>query len=310
MLADQSEQPDDGIEVIPFTLILHNLNTNVIDPTHSFIPTKSALAYTGSNVLDEVIGNKDRVCTGETPFDNYFAPKHNEEHISFTTESVAWLKEELDINTPFPKTTVSNISMSGISQINQGQWTTYSVPNMGGNVTYNWYFDVGGLKGQKLRGWKILSNYGNEILVEAGYKGVSVVCEITGFCANSKQGKYVDVIDEGDPCGPILLLSSNPMQKNSSSNKISVIDAEPCDPYPPFPELLKTTGKKENNSSKLKKSILPKNYTLEIYSVFNKKVFSQTQKTNEFNIPVLKKGVYIVKFSASNKTITKRLFIE
>ena len=55
ILADESEEPDDGIEVIPFTLILHNLTTNVIDPTHSFIPTKSALAYTGSNVLDEVI---------------------------------------------------------------------------------------------------------------------------------------------------------------------------------------------------------------------------------------------------------------
>ncbi len=89
LLANESEEPDDGIELLPFTLILHNLNTNVIDPTHSFIPIKSALAYTGTNVLDEVIGSKDRVCTEETPFDSYFAPEENENHIFLTPKNVA-----------------------------------------------------------------------------------------------------------------------------------------------------------------------------------------------------------------------------
>lgn len=73
------------------------IERNINIKEHSFIPTKSALAYTGSNVLDEVIGNKNRVCTGETPFDNYFAPQANEEHITLTSENVAWLKAELDI---------------------------------------------------------------------------------------------------------------------------------------------------------------------------------------------------------------------
>jgi hypothetical protein len=71
LLAEQSTTPDTGFELIPFTVLFHNLNTTIYDQTHSFIPTKSALSYTGSTVLYEVIGTKDRVCAGETPFDGY-----------------------------------------------------------------------------------------------------------------------------------------------------------------------------------------------------------------------------------------------
>ncbi|QTE22327.1 esterase/lipase family protein [Polaribacter cellanae] len=79
---------------------------------HSFIPTKSALAYTGSNVLGETIGNQNRVCTGQTPFDSYFAPNKNEEHITLTKENVAWLTEEIKGNKqlPIPNSTTPHIS--------------------------------------------------------------------------------------------------------------------------------------------------------------------------------------------------------
>ena len=78
--------------------LVHTLSTRstIYDQTHSFIPTKSSLAYTGSNVLDENIGNENRVCTGETPFDSYFAPQDNQEHIFLTTDNVSWLTNEIE----------------------------------------------------------------------------------------------------------------------------------------------------------------------------------------------------------------------
>lgn len=78
-----------------FLGLLVRIKRSLKFPTHSFIPTKSALAYTGSEVLDENIGDKNRVCTGETPFDSYFAPQDNEEHIFLTNNNVTWLTEEI-----------------------------------------------------------------------------------------------------------------------------------------------------------------------------------------------------------------------
>jgi hypothetical protein len=96
-------------------------------------------------VLDEVIGNKNRVCTGETPFDNYFAPKDNEEHITLTTENVAWLKAELDVMTiNLPPTVYKNFDTSSISgdlAVCDNKTNTYTldIPNTcsGFNVTWS-----------------------------------------------------------------------------------------------------------------------------------------------------------------------------
>lgn len=61
-------------------------------PTHCFIPTKSALAYKGSNQdLAEVLNNRNLTCTGEIPFDDYYAPDTNEEHVELNSANVAWL---------------------------------------------------------------------------------------------------------------------------------------------------------------------------------------------------------------------------
>jgi hypothetical protein len=117
----------------------------ILDQTHSFIPTKSALAYKGSNVLDEVIGNKDRVCAGETPFDSYFAPEDNEEHITLTIENVAWLKAELDVMATDPLPTVyknfDSSSISGDLAVCDNKTNTYTldIPNTcsGFNVTWS-----------------------------------------------------------------------------------------------------------------------------------------------------------------------------
>ena len=144
LLATQSTTPNDEFRWYLLSWIFHDLNSTVTDKTHSFIPTKSALAYTGSNVLDEILGNKNRVCTGETPFDNYFAPQENEEHITLTTKNVDWLKAELDVNTPNPtSTTYKNISYSSLSGDlavcnNKINSYTLDIPNSCSGFTVTW----------------------------------------------------------------------------------------------------------------------------------------------------------------------------
>lgn len=64
---------------------------------HSFIPTKSALAFKGTNQdLGEALNNRNLVCLGETPFEAYYAPNENQDHVSLTQESVNWLLGELN----------------------------------------------------------------------------------------------------------------------------------------------------------------------------------------------------------------------
>ncbi len=139
LLANESNT--DSYWTINGVKLFHSLSTRSItyDSTHSFIPTKSALAYTGSNVLDEVIGFKNRVCTGETPFDNYFAPQENEEHITLTTANVAWLKDELDITTsePLPTVYLTENDLQGATRICQNTTEVYAFSNCQFTAT-NW----------------------------------------------------------------------------------------------------------------------------------------------------------------------------
>ncbi|MCC6286544.1 MAG: Ig-like domain-containing protein [Chitinophagaceae bacterium] len=66
------------------------------NPNHCFIPTFSALGMDITNKdLSENLYNRDLVCTGETPFQNYYAPLTNQEHITLTAENVAWIKQEI-----------------------------------------------------------------------------------------------------------------------------------------------------------------------------------------------------------------------
>jgi pimeloyl-ACP methyl ester carboxylesterase len=71
---------------------LYSLNKT----SHSFIPTKSALAFKGTNQdLGESINNRDLVCTGETPFEAYYAPNENQEHATLHQEGVTWFLQQI-----------------------------------------------------------------------------------------------------------------------------------------------------------------------------------------------------------------------
>ncbi|MCO5239004.1 MAG: T9SS type A sorting domain-containing protein [Chitinophagaceae bacterium] len=70
--------------------------SQILNPNHCFIPTFSALGMNITNKdLSENLYNRDLTCTGETPFDAYYAPLVNQEHITLTAENVAWIKEEI-----------------------------------------------------------------------------------------------------------------------------------------------------------------------------------------------------------------------
>ncbi len=70
--------------------------SNVIND-HSFIPTVSALALTNQQSRDwsENLSTRNLVCSGETPFNAYYTPATNEDHVLLTADNVAWVKGEI-----------------------------------------------------------------------------------------------------------------------------------------------------------------------------------------------------------------------
>ena len=71
-------------------------------PTHSFIPTKSALGSYNFTNWCENLYNRNLVCSNEIPFDNYYAPVSNSEpHVFLSSQNVQWMFNELD-GTPQP----------------------------------------------------------------------------------------------------------------------------------------------------------------------------------------------------------------
>ncbi|WP_435415742.1 hypothetical protein [Polaribacter aestuariivivens] len=140
LLADESTSNEQFIYVLVNVFI--GTGATVIDPTHSFIPTKSALAYQGSSILDENIGGINMVCSGNTPFDNYFAPENNEEHITLTSTNVAWLLEELNGTPQLPIVYKSFdiSSLTGDTAVCNNKTNIYNldIPNSCSGYTINW----------------------------------------------------------------------------------------------------------------------------------------------------------------------------
>jgi len=96
--------------------IMQKVEADVYQDKHSFIPTKSALAYMGTNPdLGEALNNRNLICSNETPFDAYYAPINNEEHTQLSTASVAWLMEQLNLPAEPPQNYYTAVSGSGLA---------------------------------------------------------------------------------------------------------------------------------------------------------------------------------------------------
>ena len=75
---------------------------NAIDHANSFIPTVSSLGVIDPDIDWTSAMAKNLICEQAIPFDSYFGPKDNEQHTSFTQQSVGWLLEELAGNPQRP----------------------------------------------------------------------------------------------------------------------------------------------------------------------------------------------------------------
>ncbi|KQN32349.1 hypothetical protein ASE92_17230 [Pedobacter sp. Leaf41] len=106
-------------------------------PNHSFINTKSALAYNGSNQnLSENISERSLVCTGETPFDSYFGDfNSNREHVELWSPAVDYILKEIDAIPQLPLIK-SNLSISG--QTSFCTSASYTIPNLPSGTMVTW----------------------------------------------------------------------------------------------------------------------------------------------------------------------------
>ncbi|GAA6138048.1 hypothetical protein NBRC116583_17950 [Arenicella sp. 4NH20-0111] len=81
---------------------------------HSFIPTYSSLGIIDTTGDWSRSLNRNLICTGETPFDSYYAPRENQQHTSFNGESVEWMFGELDKSPQSPSVYPSIIEGSNV----------------------------------------------------------------------------------------------------------------------------------------------------------------------------------------------------
>ncbi len=138
-----------------------------------FVPTKSALAFTGTNNLwRECLGSRNLVCTGETPFDSYYGPTENQEHADLHNEGITWLLSAInaiDNNSSLPSpsiynscsTTTNNLIIEGVNRLCLNETATFSISTSNQcstSGTVNW------LTSSNLQ---IISSNNNEITVKA-----------------------------------------------------------------------------------------------------------------------------------------------
>jgi hypothetical protein len=106
----------------------------------TFMPTKSTLDFQGNTLLREPFCDRNLVISGETPFDAYYSPDTNEEHVALNTLNVQWLLNELNgVTDQQPNTCpVTSIAIVGISKLCNSQIRTYTLnPNYLQNVIWS-----------------------------------------------------------------------------------------------------------------------------------------------------------------------------
>lgn len=83
-------------EELQNNFFIFSFDLSIAKPNHTFIPAISSLDFYNSDFHWATrFDDRDLICTEEIPFDNYYAPKQNEQHVSFTNESAKWVMEEV-----------------------------------------------------------------------------------------------------------------------------------------------------------------------------------------------------------------------
>ncbi len=107
----------------------YRVENRVYVPNHAFIPTVSSLAFKNPNFDWSTPLNRNLICdpnNKEIPFDSYFSPSKNEEHVALTKESVDWLLSEIQGNPQAPRFDVNESALVGLKLICENQSSNYS----------------------------------------------------------------------------------------------------------------------------------------------------------------------------------------
>lgn len=109
-------------------------------PDHSFINTKSALAFIGSNQdLSENISTRNLVCSLETPFDSYFGDfNENRQHVELWSGAVDWITQEINGQHQQPSVDYyTSLKIIGVDQF-CGNSESYTISNLPTNSNVVW----------------------------------------------------------------------------------------------------------------------------------------------------------------------------
>jgi hypothetical protein len=110
--------------------LLGGANISVYDneKVNSFIPVFSSLGFFNPDRDWTEEMDRNLACTNEIPFDTYFGPKNNEQHTSFTQESIDWLMEELNENEQQPTVYLFGSDIQGPEVVCETDIVWYGIP--------------------------------------------------------------------------------------------------------------------------------------------------------------------------------------
>lgn len=101
-------------------------------PNHAFIPTVSSLAFKNPDFNWASSINRNLICdinNKEIPFDSYFAPSKNEEHVFVSGNMVNWLMKELDGQPQAPYFPTEASQFTGANTICVNSTSDYIFPD-------------------------------------------------------------------------------------------------------------------------------------------------------------------------------------
>ena len=237
------------------------------------------------------------------PFDTFYAPRNNQNHIYFTQTSVDWLFEELAGNHQSPPSnTYINPVITGDPEVYTGQTITYTIPKVAKATSYTWDLDFN-YNTTNYTPWTLISGQGTRsITVRAGSPTIGYVsCRPRNSCGTS-QLSYKAVRSyntsggggggDDDPCDGNyrLTMSPNPSKGNHLTLTIDY-PTDPCD---------------EVNSFKQK----TKN-TVEIYDMYGTKKYSKVYNSNDISMTglSLKRGMYVVHITTANGVKNEKMLM-
>ena len=298
MANTQGEIKDQLIEKLETSIedgVLDRVHTYKYASDHAFVPTVSGLAFKNPNFKWNEPIDPNLICNDMIPFDTFYAPRYNQDHIYFTQTSVDWLFEELAGNHQSPPSnTYINPVITGDPEVYTGQTVTYTIPKVAKATSYIWDLDFN-YNTTNYTPWTLISGQGTRsITVRAGSPIIGYIsCRPRNSCGTS-QLSYKAVRSyntsgggggsDDDPCDDNyrLTISPNPSKGNILTLRLKY-PIDPCD----------------NDNNPFKQQI--KN-TIEIYDMYGSKKYSGIYNSNDISITDLrlKRGVYVVHFMTVN----------